>query len=261
MAAAALGITTYVSVPVLDQDSMVIGTLCGASGDVVDIDLRHLATMRMFAVLIGQQIAAEANAMAQERRAVELQTRLTEVDDLALRDPLTGLLNRRGVERWLAAASANLRLSFEQVAVGFCDLDGFKHINDTLGHAVGDDALRSFAKAILTVGRGGDLHGRLGGDEFVVAAVLPSSAAALGIWTGRLRRAALATITGSAPTGLHEVVASVGVVAFADATTPSEALSAADAAMYQDKAARRDVTLQAGYRVGVDGDRKIKRLR
>ncbi len=244
-AAAALGITTYVSVPVLDQDSMVIGTLCGASGDTVDVDPRHLATMRMFAVLIGQQIAAQSSATAQEQRAVELESRLTEVDDLALRDPLTRLLNRRGIERWLVAASANLRPGTEQLAVGFCDLDGFKRINDTLGHAVGDDALRSFAEAIARTGRGADLHGRLGGDEFVVAAVLPMSAAALGVWTGRLRRAAQITVPGSGPTGLLELGASVGVVAFACATTPGEALSAADAAMYQDKAARHGATVRA----------------
>jgi len=123
------------------------------------------------------------------------------------------------------------------VAIGFCDLDGFKHINDTLGHAVGDDALRSFAAAIHTIGRDGDLHGRLGGDEFVVAAMLPASSAALGVWTSRLRRAASTTVTvRSRP---HDVRASVGVAAFTTSTTPEEALSAADAAMYLEKASRR----------------------
>ena len=233
-AAAALGITTYVSVPVLDPDSNVIGTLCGASSHTVDVDVRHLATMRMFSALIGQQIATQATAAAQQQRAVELESRLTEVDDLALRDPLTGLLNRRGIDTWLAAASANLRPGAEQLAVGFCDLDSFKRINDTFGHAAGDDALRCFADAIRTVGRGGDLHGRIGGDEFVVAAVLPSSAAALASWTSRLRRAALATITVGSER--HEVRASIGIAAFTDSTTPGEALSAADVAMYRDKA-------------------------
>ena len=123
------------------------------------------------------------------------------------------------------------------MAIGFCDLDGFKHINDTLGHAVGDEALRSFAAAIRTIGRDGDLHGRLGGDEFVIAAVLPSSAAALGVWTSRLRRAASTTVT--VRSRLHDVRASVGVAAFTTSTTPDEALSAADAAMYLDKARRR----------------------
>jgi len=236
-AAAALGIITYVSIPVLDPDSNVIGTLCGASSRAVDVDPRHLATMRMFAVLIGQQIAAQASATTQQQRAADLQSRLTEVDGLALRDPLTGLLNRRGIERWLATAFANIRPGVEQVAIGFCDLDGFKHINDTLGHAVGDEALRSFAAAICTIGRDGDLHGRLGGDEFVVAAVLPSSAAALGAWKGRLRRAASTTVTvRSTP---YDVRASVGVAAFTTSTSPEQALSAADAAMYLDKATRR----------------------
>lgn len=236
-AAAALGITTYVSIPVLDPDSNVIGTLCGASSRAVDVDPRHLATMRMFAVLIGQQIAAQASATTQQQRAADLQSRLSVVDGLALRDPLTGLFNRRGVERWLVTAFSNILPGVEQVAIGFCDLDGFKKVNDTLGHAVGDDALRSFAAAISTIGRDGDLHGRLGGDEFVVAAVLSSSAAALGAWKGRLRRAASITVTaGSRP---YDVRASVGVAAFTTSTTPDQALSAADAAMYLDKASRR----------------------
>lgn len=236
-AAAALGITTYVSVPVLDPDSNVIGTLCGASSRSVDVDPRHLATMRMFGVLVGQQIAAQAAAAAQQQRAADLQSRLTELDDLALRDPLTGLLNRRGIERWLVTASAHLRPGIEQIAIGFCDLDGFKQINDTLGHAAGDDALRAFAAAIRTIGRGGDLHGRLGGDEFVVAAVLPSSASALGVWTSRLRQAARSTISVRDET--HDIRGSVGVAAFTTPTTPDEALSAADTAMYLDKARTR----------------------
>ena len=236
-AAAALGITTYVSFPVLDPDSNVIGTLCGVSSRAVDIDPRHLTTMRMFAVLIGQQIAAQAHATSQQQRALVLQSRLTEVDDLALRDPLTGLVNRRGIERWLATASADLRPGVEQVAVGFCDLDGFKHVNDTLGHAAGDDALRSFATAIRTIGRDGDLHGRLGGDEFVVAAVLPFGPVALGAWASRLRCAASTTVI--VRSMAYDVRASVGVAAFTGSTTPDEALSAADAAMYLEKASRR----------------------
>lgn len=237
-AAAAMGIRTYVSVPVTDQDSTVIGTLCGTSRREVHVDSRNLATMRMFAALVGQQISAQANAAAEQQRAAELESRLTEIDDLALRDPLTGLLNRRGIERWFAIASAELRPGLDQIAVAFCDLDGFKAVNDTRGHAAGDVALRSFAAALLTVGRGADLHGRLGGDEFVLAAVLPAGAAALGVWTGRVRHAARATITG--PDGPQELRASVGVAAFEDAATTVEgALAAADAAMYREKMRNR----------------------
>jgi diguanylate cyclase (GGDEF)-like protein len=112
----------------------------------------------------------------------------------------------------------------------------FKHMNDTLRHAVGDDARCSFAAAICTIGRDGDVHGRLGGDEFVVAAVLSSTAAALGAGKGRLSRAASTTVTvRSRP---RDVRASVGVAVFTTSTTPDEALSA-DAAMYLDKASKR----------------------
>lgn len=237
-AAAALGIRTYVSVPITDKDSTVIGTLCGTSRRQMHVDPRNIATMRLFAALVGQQISAQANATTEQRRAEELESRLTEINDLALRDPLTGLRNRRGIERWLAIATAGMRPGLDQIAVAFCDLDRFKAVNDTLGHAAGDAALRSFAAALLTVGRGADLHGRLGGDEFVLAAVLPTGAAALGAWTGRVRHAARATAAW--PDGTQELRASVGVASFDDtATTPEDALSAADAAMYRDKARNR----------------------
>ncbi len=240
-AAADLGIRTYVSVPVLDADRAVVGTLCGASDRRVEVDPRHLATMQMFALLIGQQREAEARAADSRRRAGELEARLLELDDLALRDPLTGLSNRAGIDRWLRTVLPTLRPGEEQVALAFCDLDGFKAVNDTWGHAAGDEVLVGIAHALRTVGRAGDLHGRLGGDEFVVAAVLPATGAALGGWAGRLRRAARCAVPGTTtqdtPQGV-EVAASVGVVAVGPDASAAEALASADRAMYEVKLSR-----------------------
>ena len=240
-AATDLGIHTYISVPVLDEAATVVGTLCGASSSAVEVDPQHLATMRLFATLIGQQLSAEASAVAQKRRASELEARLHDAHDQARRDHLTGLRNRSGIERWLEAVAADFRVGQEQIAVGFCDLDGFKQVNDTYGHHVGDEVLRRFAAGLTTVGRAGDLHGRLGGDEFVVAAVLPASPAALGSWSARLRAAARCRLADpSAPGGPLDldVRASLGVVAFAEPVAPSEVLTAADRAMYEDKQSR-----------------------
>ncbi len=72
VAAATMGIQTYVSVPVLDGDQAVAGTLCGVSTSRVDVDDRDLATMRMFAVLISQQLATQASADLHRRRAAEM---------------------------------------------------------------------------------------------------------------------------------------------------------------------------------------------
>jgi diguanylate cyclase (GGDEF)-like protein len=82
----------------------------------------------------------------------------------AAHDPLTGLPNRERLFEVLADRSA----ARVPVAVLFCDLDDFKVVNDTLGHAVGDRVLRTIADRLLAVSRSNDVVGRLGGDEFLV---------------------------------------------------------------------------------------------
>jgi len=87
--------------------------------------------------------------------------------EVALRDPLTGLPNRRMLDERgadLLAAGADP----EQLAVLYIDLDGFKQVNDTLGHKAGDDLLLTFAGRLARAVRPADLAGRLGGDEFAV---------------------------------------------------------------------------------------------
>lgn len=87
---------------------------------------------------------------------------------LSIRDPLTGLVNRRSLIQQLehAVASADRRKS--EFALLFLDLDKFKHINDSLGHEVGDELLRQVAARLLAAVRVSDVVARLGGDEFVV---------------------------------------------------------------------------------------------
>ncbi len=132
-----------------------------------------------------------------------------------------------------------LRPGRDRRAVAFCDLDGFKQVNGTRGHAVGEEVLVRFGRALTAAVHPGDLCGRLGGDEFVVAAVLPTAGATLAGWSARLRAAARCQVPG--PTGScdAEVAASVGVVSFDRRTTAAEALAAADRAMYDAEAARR----------------------
>ena len=86
----------------------------------------------------------------------------------ALNDPLTGLPNRRYLLRHLADVLARQRSSDEAIAVLFLDLDGFKLVNDTMGHAAGDEVLRVIAGRLTEALRRDDIVARLGGDEFVV---------------------------------------------------------------------------------------------
>src|SRR6185295_14149274 len=87
---------------------------------------------------------------------------------LATTDTLTGLHNRRYVLDELTKALQRARRSEQRFAVVLFDLDGFKQINDTLGHAAGDAVLRKAATALLGITREGDVLGRYGGDEFLL---------------------------------------------------------------------------------------------
>lgn len=88
--------------------------------------------------------------------------------ELALKDPLTGLANRRLLDDRMAMALAHAQRNKSAMAVVYLDLDGFKEINDTLGHGVGDELLKEVAKRLLTTVREEDTVARLGGDEFAI---------------------------------------------------------------------------------------------
>ncbi|WHO37202.1 GGDEF domain-containing protein [Sphingobium sp. AP49] len=81
-------------------------------------------------------------------------------------DPLTNVLNRRGIEEFASRAIATARRQARPLSLVICDLDGFKALNDSHGHIAGDTALRSFAQLLTNAVRRGDVVGRLGGDEF-----------------------------------------------------------------------------------------------
>jgi diguanylate cyclase (GGDEF)-like protein/PAS domain S-box-containing protein len=90
------------------------------------------------------------------------------VKDLAQRDPLTGLLNRSMYSEMLASAMQNNDRNATRLALFYIDLDGFKRVNDTLGHHAGDELLKRVSERLLDVTRDSDFAARLGGDEFTV---------------------------------------------------------------------------------------------
>jgi diguanylate cyclase (GGDEF)-like protein len=162
----------------------------------------------------------------------------------ALHDPLTGLANRGLLMDQLGQALARARRRPGSVAVVFLDLDRFKVLNDSLGHAVGDDLLVEVARRLEGVMRSADTVARLGGDEFVVLmedVVRVDEAHAL---ARRLRAAIAAPIPVAA--GQRVVLsASVGIAVSTEgadgvAATPSSLLWDADIAMYRAKDAGRD---------------------
>jgi diguanylate cyclase (GGDEF)-like protein len=157
----------------------------------------------------------------------------------ALRDPLTGVCNRRALDDRLRHEIARHARARERFTVLLLDLDGFKPVNDRLGHAAGDELLREVAHALVGAVRAQDTVARLGGDEFCVVA--PQTAEAGAAQLAERVLDALAGVT----TGVSGLSASIGTAHFPeDARDPAGLLAAADAAVLEAKrrryAGRRD---------------------
>lgn len=157
---------------------------------------------------------------------------------LADHDPLTGVLNRRGLTKELDRQAA-LAARGAGGAVLLCDLDNFKRVNDELGHEAGDELLVHVAQLILQAVRTTDRVGRLGGDEFAV--VLPDvdvpGAQAVG---AKVARCLDDPADGISRWAEIPVAVSVGVAGFTPGRTVDQVLGDADRAMYAAKASRRD---------------------
>jgi diguanylate cyclase (GGDEF)-like protein len=145
----------------------------------------------------------------------------------ATHDPLMGLVNRAELDRRMGVLDA----TGSQYAVLFVDLDHFKEVNDTAGHAVGDELLRRIGAILRDVVRRGDTAARIGGDEFaIVMRECPASDASL-IATMILERIAAVRVPSAA--GNHRVTASLGIACRAPTKdSAARALSAADRACY-----------------------------
>jgi diguanylate cyclase (GGDEF)-like protein len=152
----------------------------------------------------------------------------------ALHDPLTGLANRTLLRDRLEHALA--RAARENGATGmlFVDLDEFKHVNDRLGHAAGDEVLAEIGRRLRAAVRPGDTVARLGGDEFVVVCEDVDEPTALAL--GQRLEAAIRQPLQAAGTE-HHMTASIGIALGRD--DPDTMLAAADTAVYRAKAGGR----------------------
>jgi len=160
-----------------------------------------------------------------ESANADLRTVQDQLRNLADRDPLTSLANRR------ALAAAFRSVYDDGAALVFLDLDGFKNINDSLGHAVGDACLRRFADALRHSFRPEDVIVRYAGDEFVIVC------AGADVGTAEARVESMRDQLLQDPE-LPTIQFSAGVVALASQEHADAALEAADSAMYENKKAR-----------------------
>jgi diguanylate cyclase (GGDEF)-like protein/PAS domain S-box-containing protein len=155
----------------------------------------------------------------------------------ALHDPLTGLPNRDLLAENLRRSLARARRRGSALAVMFLDLDGFKTVNDRLGHAVGDDLLKALAHRLETATRGGDMVARLGGDEFVmVVEDVRSTDEAEAVTARFLEEVRRPVVIGGERISLD---ASIGLVVAEANDAPDDILRRADSAMYEAKRAGR----------------------
>ncbi|MDR2327404.1 MAG: sensor domain-containing diguanylate cyclase [Acidovorax sp.] len=241
-AARTLGLRTYLSTPVRMPQGQLYGTLCAASTTEQAVQADAMEMLQLFAGLIGQQVERELLLQELQQRNQELATH-------ALHDALTGLPNRRALLEELPRMWARALRNERCLLLAFIDLDGFKSINDSHGHEVGDQLLCTLSRQLRTALRGSDFAARFGGDEFVVLGTgpehgeAPSPREATGELQQRLQWATQCEI--ALPSSLlHYPGASVGVVFIDPArTTPEQALEQADAAMYQVKRTRRTAAL------------------
>lgn len=165
----------------------------------------------------------------------QLESRIDQLNQLAYRDGLVDVLNRRGFIANLEKVIARVTRYGDQAAMLFIDLDGLKQINDRFGHAAGDAALVQVAKIIVASVRDSDCVGRLGGDEF---AVILERADELSAWQMGLR--IVETVVGSqyCVDGIClPLSVAVGVGAIERGDTAQAVIERADKAMYQVKAA------------------------
>jgi len=180
-------------------------------------------------------LRTEVERLASE--LAEVRAYASNLEELAHEDVLTGVHNRRGFVRDLSRAIAYRARYGTPAAVMLLDLDGFKPVNDTHGHEVGDRLLAHFAGVLRANVRASDSIGRLGGDEFALIIWQVDQAAA------DLKARAIEEVVGRSPMAHEGLQIKLGVSAgFAlleTDDTPDSALARADRAMYARKTERK----------------------
>lgn len=183
-----------------------------------------------------QHLIAELALMREE--LVSTRSRLAEAERLADEDELAPIANRRAFLRHLARTLGYIERYRTAASLLYFDLNGLKAINDRFGHAAGDAALLHVARVLLANTRSSDLVGRLGGDEFGVILARAEAAAAVG------KAESLTAVVAASALDVGGQRLPVTLAHGAHELRPGEsvtdALAAADRAMYAHKRARRD---------------------
>jgi diguanylate cyclase (GGDEF)-like protein len=220
----------YTGAPLVTPQDHALGTLCVLDSIPRKLQARQAETLRVLARQVMSQM---------------------ELNLQAIRDPLTGLYNRRQLDETLRRELLRAGRNGSTVGIMAVDVDHFKRVNDTLGHEAGDAALRGIALNLAGSVREEDVACRAGGEEFVV--ILPGTGGQALRQRAEAVRRAVEQVRISAGENALQITVSVGLAIFpAHGKTEVELLRAADAALYAAKAAGRNRVIMYAPG-GVDG--------
>ena len=212
--------------------------------DVLDEVMRETRVVQINAARSRDELVVMRGRVSDaEREVTRLQNELTHASDLVRHDPLTGALNRKGMDEALESEVGRLRRQGGSLSLAMLDIDNFKKLNDSLGHAVGDAALVHLAHVAREAIRPQDTLARYGGEEFVV--LLPNTpmddavSAMVRVQRELTRRFFLAN------NDKVLITFSCGIAELRGEETPYDALKRADEAMYLAKRAGKNRVVPA----------------
>jgi diguanylate cyclase (GGDEF)-like protein len=192
---------------------------------------------RMLSTIERQAQEIDRYALRLDNAYKEIETSSAQLKEFSFKDEVTGLYNRRFFSIRLEEEVSRYRRFNHPVAVVLLDLDGFKEINDELGHAAGDETLRGMAEILLKYSRGINVICRYGGDEFAVLLVETSKGGAR-LYADRIRY----VLPGFHFVHGRRVTASFGIASLPEDVTPAPdaLIRAADEALYAAKRAGKN---------------------
>jgi diguanylate cyclase (GGDEF)-like protein len=226
-----------------ERDQRYANQFCGLTADLNAIaDLDDLTVVRSSLLRKASELKSCVDQMTQEgqhsltallSKVSRYESKLKVAEQLAMKDPLTGLANRRGAEGrmdWYVSER-------QTYCVVIVDMDSFKQVNDSYGHAAGDELLRNFSEELQNNTRSTDMVARWGGDEFIV--VLPCDLPVAKAQIERIREWALGDYTLLVGVEKKElkirIGASLGAAQWVPGESSLQVIERADAAMYLDK--------------------------
>lgn len=220
------GVMSWAGAPILDGDK-VIGFLSMNNHTKNFYCQDHAEVLSAFA---SQASIALTHARLHKR-----------IHEMAITDPLTGILNRRGLDRWGEYEVERAKRFNSPLSAIFFDLDEFKVVNDTYGHNAGDEVLKQMVSCCLSVIRSIDIFSRVGGEEFLI--ILPETSLPIAIQVAERIRITAEEFSFQSDAQQIPMTLSLGVVELnEDLDTLSDLMDAADQYMYQSKQAGRNQT-------------------